>query len=197
MTGLEKIVEKIAAESLEKCNSIISDAEKKSDELIAENRARANRDGEAIVAEGRAKAKKINLSAKAKAESITRTKYLEVKNAVVNDIIAAAYEKLDSMDSDSYFDFLLNLCAKNAADGEGIMYLSERDLDRLPEDFEEKVNSLIFEKGALMISKTPGKLENGFILVYGDMEVNCTLRAVFDEKHDLLKDLLGKALFTE
>ena len=77
------------------------------------------------------------------------------------------------------------------------MYLSERDLDRLPEDFEEKVNSLIFEKGALMISKKPGNLENGFILVYGDMEVNCTLRAVFDEKHDLLKDLLGKALFTE
>ncbi len=197
LTGLERIIEKIAAESLEKCNSIISDAKAKGDSILAEARAEAGRDADAAVALGKAEAEKIELSAKSKAESITRTRYLQVKNAVVNDIIAAAYERIESMDNEAYFDFLLHLCEKNAAEGEGVMYLSKRDLERLPADFEAKVNSLIFEKGALMISKTPGTLENGFILVYGDMEVNCTLRAVFDEKHDLLKDVLGRALFTE
>lgn len=197
LTGLEKIIEKIAAESLEKCNSIISEAGKKGDELLAEARAKASRDSDAVIAGGKAEAEKIELSAKSKAESITKTRYLQVKNAVVNDVIAAAYERIEAMNDESYFDFLLRLCEKNAADGEGVMYLSKRDLGRIPPDFEEKVNSLIFEKGALMISKTPGELENGFILAYGDMEVNCTLRAVFDEKHDNLKDILGKALFTE
>lgn len=197
LTGLERIIEKIAAESLEKCNSIISDAKKQGDELVSEARIKASYDSDAIIAAGKAEAEKIELSAKSRAESITRTRYLQVKNAVINDIIAAAYEKIENMDDESYFDFLLSLCEKNAADGEGVMYLSKRDLARVPENFEEKVNSLIFEKGALMVSKVPGEFENGFVLVYGDMEVNCTLRAVFDEKHDLLKDALGKALFAE
>lgn len=197
LTGLERIIEKIAAESREKCNSIISDAKAKADSILAEARAESTREADAAVDLGKDEAKKIELSAKSKAESITKTRYLQVKNAVVNDVIAAAYERIEAMDEESYFDFLLRLCEKNVAEGEGVMYLSKRDLERLPAEFEAKVNSLIFEKGALMISKTPGNFENGFVLVYGDMEVNCTLRAVFDEKHDLLKDVLGRALFTE
>lgn len=197
LTGLERIIEKIGTESLEKCNSIISDAKKKGDGLLAEARAKAGRDSLAALDKGRAEAEKIELSAKSRAESITKTRYLQVKNAVINDIIAAAYEKLDTMDAEGYFDFLLTLCEKNAAEGEGVMYLSKRDLERMPPDFEERVNSLIFERGALMVSKTPGELENGFVLAYGDMQVNCTLRAVFDEKYDTLKDMLGKALFAE
>lgn len=197
LTGLERIIEKIAAESREKCNSIISDAKAKADSILAEARAESTREADAAVDLGKAEAKKIELSAKSKAESITKTRYLQVKNAVVNDVIAAAYERIEAMDEESYFDFLLRLCEKNVVEGEGVMYLSKRDLERLPAEFEAKVNSLIFEKGALMISKTPGNFENGFVLVYGDIEVNCTLRAVFDEKHDLLKDVLGRALFTE
>ena len=38
-------------------------------------------------------------------------------------------------------------------------------------------------------------IENGFVLVYGDIEINCTLRAVFDERMDNLKDLLRPLLF--
>ena len=75
------------------------------------------------------------------------------------------------------------------------MYLSKRDLERAPEDFEESINSLVYEKGAVRLSKKPRDIENGFVLVYGDMEVNCTLRAIFDEKHDLLRDALCKELF--
>ena len=46
-----------------------------------------------------------------------------------------------------------------------------------------------------MVSRDAVPIENGFVLLYGDIEVNCTLRAVFDERMDDLKDLLNPLLF--
>ncbi len=197
MTGIEKIIEKIRQESLEKCNSIIAEAKREGNEIIAEAKTKAQKKAEEVIEKGRIEAARKDAMAKSAAETVTKTRYLEVKNAIVNDIIAAAYEKIEAMESEEYFALLLSLCEKNAVNGEGVMYLSKRDLERVPEDFEESVNSLIYEKGAVRLSKEPKEIENGFVLVYGEMEVNCTFRAIFDEKHDLLRDELCRELFSD
>lgn len=197
MTGLEKIVEKIGEESLEKCRAKIADAEEEGRRIILEAKSKAEKDAAEILLNGKKEAERKNAVSKASAETITKTRYLEVKNAVINDIIAAAYEKIENMRDEEYFELLSSLCEKNFEKGECVMYLSPRDLERAPADFEERLNSLVYEKGAVRLSKTPKEIENGFVLVYGDMEVNCTLRAVFDERLDLLKDVLCKSLFSE
>ena len=76
-----------------------------------------------------------------------------------------------------------------------MLYLNENDLARLPEDFQEKINGEVYERAAVQVSKKPRDIENGFILDYGDFEVNCTLRAIFDDNMDMLKDTLSKMLF--
>ena len=114
---------------------------------------------------------------------------------MVNDILSAAYEKIEAFDDESYFALLLQLCVKNCEKGEGVLFFNARDLARMPRDFEETINAQIYETGAVQVSKTPMDIENGFVLVYGDIEINCTLRAVFDERMDALKDLLHPLLF--
>ncbi len=197
MTGIEKIVEKIRQESLEKCNAIIAEAKDNGNEIVLASKMKAAKEAEIIIENGKKEAARKEASAKSAAETISKTRYLEVKNAIVNDIIAAAYERIENLEPAQYFELLLALCEKNVESGEGVMYLSKRDLERVPENFEESVNSLVYEKGAVRLSKKPMEIENGFVLVYGDMEVNCTLRAIFDEKHDLLRDALCKELFTD
>ena len=44
-------------------------------------------------------------------------------------------------------------------------------------------------------SKEAVDIENGFILKYDGFEVNCTLKAIFDECMDDLKFTVSKALF--
>ena len=90
MTGIEKIIEKIRQESLEKCNAIIAEAKENGNELIADSKAKAEKDAEKIINDGKKEAARKEAAAKAAAETITKTRYLEVKNAIVNDIIAAA-----------------------------------------------------------------------------------------------------------
>lgn len=195
MTGLEKIIEKISLDSAESCSSIIDSATKQAQEIIADAKNDARKQAAEIVEKAQKEADRRNMVAKSSAETITRTRYLEVRNAIVNDIISAAYEEIEKMSDSDYFDLLFNLCVKNVETGECMMYLSENDLERLPKNFEARINGEVYEKAAVQVSRTPRDIENGFILDYGDFEVNCVLKNVFDESMDRIKDLLCSQLF--
>lgn len=195
MTGLERIKEKIHEQSVNNCNQIMEQTNLKIKKIIAEARAEGNRRAEEIVAEAQKEADRKNAIAKSTAESITRNRYLEIRNAILNDIISAAYLQTEKLSDDEYFNLIFRLCIKNIQSGECTMYMNGFDLSRLPEDFEEKINAEVYELSAVHISREAIDIENGFILDYGEIQVNCTLRAVFDENMDRLKDTLSKMLF--
>ncbi|MGN1442356.1 MAG: V-type ATP synthase subunit E [Acutalibacteraceae bacterium] len=196
MTGLEKIIEKIAEDSAEECKNIISQAKEQADQMIADARNEARKKANKITDEAKAQADKKLAVSKSGAESITRNRYLSVKNAVVNDIISAAYEEIEKMSDEDYFDLLYKLCIKNVETGECVMRLNAKDLRRLPAGFEDRINGAVFEKAAVQVSKKPYDIENGFVLIYDDFEINCTLRTVFDSEMDKLKDILSRKLFS-
>ena len=195
MTGLDKIIEKILAEAQKNCDEILKQASEEVREIIAEARLTAKKESDRILDEAQKTAVRKQAVSKSTAESITRNRYLEIRNAILNDIISAAYLEIEKFSDEEYFAMLKKLCIKNVQTGECEMHLSGYDIGRLPDDFEMSINSEIYEKGAVHISTTPADIENGFILSYGDIEINCTLKAVFDENMDSLKDMLSTALF--
>ncbi len=195
MTGIERITEKIYEHSRSNCEVILSDATAKVKDIISQARVTASQESDRILSEAKAKADESVAKAKSTAEAITRNRYLEIRNAILNDIISAAYLEIDKFSDEEYFDMIRRLVKKNMLSGECVMYMSGFDLARLPEGFEDAVNLDVYEKGAIRISDKPVDIENGFILSYGKVEVNCTLRAVFDDNMDSLKDMLSIALF--
>lgn len=196
MTGLDKIKEKIEEQSRENCDKIFAETNLKIKKMIADAREEGNRRASEIVAAAQAEADKKNAVSKSTAESITRNRYLEIRNAILNDIISAAYLSIDKFTDEEYFDMLFSLCKKNIQPGECTMLMNGYDLSRLPEDFEAKINSAVCEASAVKIGKKAVDIENGFVLDYGDITVNCTLKAVFDENMDALKDMLSRRLFS-
>lgn len=197
MTGLQKIITKIEEESTRNCSSIIEEADKKASALIADARMKANKLAEEIILNAQTEADRIIAVAKSSAEAVSRNKYLEVKNAIINDIISASYEKILKLSDDKYFDILYSLCVRYVEIGECVMHLNSFDLSRLPNDFENRINSTVYEKAAVQVSKKPMDIENGFVLDYGAFTVDCTIKTVFDENKEMLKDILSKELFTD
>lgn len=195
MTGLDKIIEKIIAEAQQNCDNILQEASVEVKKIIADARVEAKKQSDKILLDAKKIADRRQAVSKSTAESITRNRYLEIRNAILNDIISAAYLEIEKFSDEEYFSMLKKLCVKNALSGECEMLLSGYDIGRLPDDFEMSINSEIYEKGAVHISTVPADIENGFILNYGDIEINCTLKAVFDENMDSLKDMLSTALF--
>lgn len=195
MTGLEKIQEKILAQSSENCNAIISQANQQAKEILINARNNAAIEADKIIKNAEAVSNRKNIIARSGAEAITRNRYLEVRNAIINDIISAAYEELEKISDDEYFEYLKKLCIKNISDGEFVMYLNSHDLERLPDNFEDSINSVVYKTSAVYVKKEPIDIDNGFILKNDRLEINCTFRAVFDENMDSLKDRLNKELF--
>lgn len=195
MTGLEKIAEMINEEATEECGKILRGASAEIKKMIADARVTAAKESKKIVDIARERADLISATAKGQAESITRNRYLEIRGAILNDVISAAYEEIEKMSDEEYFELITKLCVKYIQPGECTMFMNGYDLARLPEDFELTINSAVFEKAAVYISKQAVDIENGFILSYGKMEINCTLRAIFDEKMDSLKDMLSPFMF--
>lgn len=196
MTGLEKIQEKILAGSDENCERIITQANEEAKAILIAARQQAAEKAEAIIKSAEKLSEKKQLLAKSGAESITRNRYLEVRNAIINDIVSAAYEEIDKLSDEEYFDIIRKLCIKNADSGEFIMFFNSGDLARLPDGFEDSINAVIYKNSTVYVKKEPVDIENGFILKNNGIEINCTFRALFDENMDEIKDILNKKLFS-
>lgn len=195
MTGLDRITQMINEEAAIEGQKIIKEASAEVKKIIAESRVKAAKLSKEIVDKARKEADLITATAKGNAEAITRNRYLEIRNAILNDVISAAYLEIEKLSDEEYFDLIRKLCVKYIQPGECTMFMNGYDLGRLPQDFELEINSEVFEKSAVYISKQAVDIENGFILSYGQIEINCTFKAVFDENMDNLKDMLSPFMF--
>ena len=89
---------------------------------------------------------------------------------------------------------LLELVGRWAQPGDGVLYLNARDLQRLPQGFQEELER-IAPQGKIALSPQPRQLESGFVLAYGPVELDCTFPALFQEAYDQLRDAAGAILF--
>lgn len=75
------------------------------------------------------------------------------------------------------------------------MFLSPKDLERLPQGFAARLNAALPQNAALEVSPSPRPMDGGFVLQYGDVEQNCSLSALFDELREGILDEAREALF--
>lgn len=196
MTGLDKITGQIIEDAKASAAAKLDEARQEADKILAG----AEEQCAAIQAEAdaqRASSREIYESrVKSSMEQQRRTELLRTKQEIIAEVIQEAYQKLNTEDTASYFltmEKLLNTYAL-AADGE--ICFSAKDLARMPEDFEKKIHAAAEKKGgSLTLRKEPGTIEDGFLLIYGGIEENCTLKALFDAKKDLLQDKVNEILF--
>ncbi|MDY4254194.1 MAG: hypothetical protein SOX69_00505, partial [Oscillospiraceae bacterium] len=81
------------------------------------------------------------------------------------------------------------LAKKNLRNDKGTLCMSDEDIKRCPADFASRLG------GNITVSSVPEKTDGGFILKYGDIEINCTFGALFAAYSDELKAKASEVLF--
>ena len=193
-TGLDRILEQIRADAEEKAAAQVAAAEREAEKILAEAAEAAEARADAIREEAAAEAADIRAKAQSASEFSQRRTVLATKQSAIRDTIDAARARLHSLPDDEYFAVLLKLAQKNAADGDAELRLNAADLARMPRDFEAQLNAAV-ERGHITVSKTPCDIADGFLLVYGGIDVNCTFDSLFEAEADALQDLAGGMLF--
>lgn len=196
MTGLEKMKSQILDEARAAAESKISAAQAEADKILAEAQAEAENCKSSIFQ----KSERAIASYKERVASSNdlqrRTKLLAAKQEMIAQVLDKAYVSLESMGRREYFDMLLKMLEKYAQPQDGEIFFSPADLAKLPEGFADRIEETAKGRGgSLKISKEGRNIENGFILAYGGIEENCTLRAMFDAKRDELSDKVYRILF--
>lgn len=194
MTGLEKIIGRIESDSADKCKSIIADANAKAERILKDAQAECDRINESVLAEIKTSGERAKELAESSAHQKSNQTLLAAKIEAINEAIANASLAIKNLPDDKYFSALTALAVSNAMPGNGVMRLSKGDLERLPEGFEKNINSKL-EGRTISVSGDPAGISDGFILVYGDIEINCTVDALIEEKRDELKEKICSIIF--
>nr|WP_320023878.1 V-type ATP synthase subunit E [uncultured Acetobacterium sp.] len=196
MTGIEKIIEQIGVDAAETARATIEAAQNSAQE----EKSSAIEKASAQCAQIRSQSKKDVADWLERARSAGMLKkrqlILSAKQELISEIIEAAHHRLLEMTDNAYFTMLLKMIEKYALPQKGELLFSPVDYQRLPTDFQESVNAVFQKKNAsLVISNQNRSIDGGFVLVYGEIEVNCSFAALFDSAKDQLQDRVNEVLF--
>ncbi len=196
MNGIDRIISKINSDSRERCESIIAKAKLECDGIGAKANANAEKIEAQAVEAAEAQAQSIIAAAASGAAQLTRQTVLAAKVGLINEAIEKLLENMKSLPDEKYFAYLIKLACENSMKGSCTAKLCEKDLQRLPPEFEKSLISALSEKGAeCVLSKEPADIDSGIILDYGDIEVNCSFDAIIEAQSDSLKVKAGEILF--
>lgn len=193
MSGLDRIAETIMKEAQAKADEIIAQAEEKASDIA--KRAAAEMDEykknyqETISREAQA----VRERYAANGRQARKQAMLKARSMVIEDTINKAKDRIKNLPEGEYFDFLLNICVKNAQAGQGELYFAQSDLDRLPGNFMDRCNERIAD-GSLELVSGIGGMDNGFVIKYGNIEQNCSIESIFESKRNLLWDTANSCL---
>ncbi len=195
MAGLDAILKKIADNSKWQCDIIISNAKRDTDAVINEARKQGEEAAAAIIEQAQAQADASIQRANSSARAYKSRALLATKVAIISEVQSQAIKHLKSLPDTEYSDVIKKLAIRFAPPGDGELCLSPADASRLPAGFEDDLNTELKQKGASLQLKTRDQNSGGFILVYGDIELNCTFEALLEDKRDQLKDSINRELF--
>ena len=197
MTGLEKMKSRILEEARSSRGVKIQDAQRQAQELLDEKKGQAERAAAAILAKARADAEGLKEKAVSASDLERRTKLLSARQEIIGEVLAEAYRKIKDMDAAAYFGLVEKLLDHYVLPQEGEIHFSPADAQRMPAGFEAKIQEAARAKGgALTLAEGDALVPDGFVLVYGGVEENCTFKAIFETRRDEMSDRVQKRLFS-
>lgn len=196
MSGLENIIREIEKKAETEASSIIKEAEEYCESYLTQEKEKIS--AEVSDFEKKAEKERVLFESKAAsgAEAMERNAVLKAKQDNIDLAISKAYERLSSLSDPEYFEMIISLLKKNVLAKDGEILFGKKDLSRISGDFEKRIEDIAKEKGgSLKLVKDAAPISDGFILRYGMIEENCTLKALFETNENSLKDIALKNLF--
>jgi V/A-type H+-transporting ATPase subunit E len=197
MTGLENILKAIEDEAQSGADAIISDAKKQADDILSAAKQEAELKCAQIAQKTSDEIKSIISRAESAAALQEKKAILEAKQQIINETISKARASLSVLPDTEYTEIILKLIKKYAHNSQGRILFSASDRKRFPADFIGRINTALSGKtgAALTLSDNAADINGGFLLVYGDIEENCSFDALFEASKEDLQDKVNSFLF--
>ncbi len=199
MTGLEKILNAIETDAKHAADIVLRQAEQEAEQIMAAAKAEADMKCTEIAGKSDMDIKAVLSRAESAAALQEKKVLLDAKQQMISDIITKARKALSDLPDLQYAEVLLRMVKKYAHKKPGAIHLSAADKKRLPSDFGNRIKEVLSGKegASLIISEENAEVNGGFLLIYGDIEENCSFDALFAAAKEDLQDKINAFLYTE
>lgn len=197
MTGLEKILKAIEEDATTIANAEIAKANEKAEKILALAKQEADEKCREIIEQSKENVNSSLSRAESAANLQEKKLILKAKQEVITDVIESARKKLIMLDKEEYFKVIIKMIRKHALNKDGKIIFNASDLKRIPEGLEESIKEALKDKenATLTIAEHSASIDGGFILVYGDVEINCSFESLFLSAKETLQDKVCEVLF--
>lgn len=190
MSGLDKIISGIELEAKEAADRVTDEARREAARITARADEAAAEIEKSAEADAELEYKRLISRAESAGEVESGRAVLREKQRIITSVMDRAMQAILSSTDKEYFAFMAGLLKKYARAEKGEIVLTAADKKRMPDDFKATL-----KQNGLTLSDKDGDFDGGFILVYGDIEENCTMTALMETESDTLHDAVSGVLF--
>ena len=191
MNGSERILSRIRTDCDESVRKIETHAQHEHDRIIADAQHRADTQAAAVAEKTAQKRAQLETSSQSRAQLARRNALLKQRRKEIDTTVEELEAYLLGLGDNEYFEAIYRLAAKLRGKS-GELFLSKKDLKRLPENFTERMAAAGVDAS---VSQTPADITGGFILKSGDVEENMEFAAIISAGRDEIEDLINRELF--
>ena len=193
MNGGETIINRIKADCDESVASIRLDAEKANAAVLTEAEREVQLREKEIADKTQQRLRQIQAASKSRAELEVRNALLRRRRSEIDKTVGMLIDYLLQLGDNDYFNAIYKLAARLRGKS-GELMLNQKDLQRLPSDFEAKIREAGLDA---TVSRNPADIPGGFILKSGDIEENMDFAALLNARRDEIEDLINRDLFAK
>ena len=196
MSGLDQMIERITANAKEQAAVITANANTEAAQILAQAETDSAARAAAIAEASERECAACRARMRSAQDHQRRTTLLRAKQEAIAGLLERAYEAVLAMPDEAYFEFLKKAFSAVVQPQSGEICFNAKDLARLPAGYLDALSAIAAEKGGtLTLAQEARTIDGGFVLVYGGIEENCTVRALFDARREALQDQIHGLLF--
>ena len=171
MNGIDKITQRIGADTQAEIGRILADAAAQAEAAADKFRTQAEAEDRDLLAKSERAAAEREERLVSAAQMEARKTVLAAKQAVMEETYAKALEKLRNLSETRYVEVLTELLLQAAPHGVGEVLFSAQDRETVGQAAVDAANGK--SGGKLTLSGETAPIQGGFILKDGNVEVNC------------------------
>jgi vacuolar-type H+-ATPase subunit E/Vma4 len=192
VAGVQAIIEKIISDAKAQADSDLEKARRQIAENEQKTEAQVRAEAGKILKQAELDCKEEERRARAIWDLAARKGALKEKRAAIAEAFLKAQEKLLSLPEEKYAAFLLSLLKKSGAEG-GKIFASKKDSSYFTEAFISRAQKEI--SADLSLGGVRDEIKDGFVLVSGQAQINCTVDFVLNQAREELEGDVARILF--
>lgn len=200
MDGINKITDRIAAETREEIAVIQAETAEKCRVIKEEYKKIAEEEYWKIVRAGKLECDQYVQRLASTAAMESKKSILTMKQDAVSRIFEESEKRLCNLPENQYVDFLARLAGNAASTGLEEIVFNARDKSEHAKAVVKAANEILKKRGLLpklTVSEQTGSFKGGLMVKQGDIEVNCTVEKLVELSKGSLAAQVAEILFSD